>query len=76
MTTSYRDTADATERAKRGTGSIRERLSGVWEVRVVVAFDPVHARSVQRSFTVHGDVDVAERRTSNVEDVNSSTTTG
>jgi integrase len=62
MTTSYRDTAVATERAKRGTGSIRERLSGVWEVRVVVGFDPVHARSVQRSFTVHGDVDVAERR--------------
>lgn len=62
MTTRYRDTADATERAKRGTGSIREQISGVWEVRVVVGFDPVHARSVQRSFTVHGDVDVAERR--------------
>ena len=50
------------ERAKRGTGSIRERLPGVWEIRVVVGFDPVHARSVQRSFTVHGDKEAAEQR--------------
>jgi hypothetical protein len=29
----------------------------VWEVRVVVGFDPARARSIQRSFTVHGDTD-------------------
>jgi hypothetical protein len=62
MTTSYRDTAVATERAKRGTGSLRERLPGVWEIRVVVGFDPVHECSVQRSFTVHGDAEFAKRR--------------
>jgi hypothetical protein len=47
--------AASIERAKRGTGSMRERLPGVWEIRVVVGFDPVHSRSVQRSLTVHGD---------------------
>jgi integrase len=50
------------ERTKRGTGSIRERTPGVWEIRVVVGFDPVHVRSVQRSFTVHGDKVTAELR--------------
>ena len=50
------------DRAKRGTGSIRERLPGVWEIRVVVGFDPIHSRSVQRSFTVHGDKEAAEQR--------------
>jgi hypothetical protein len=29
---------------------------------VVVGFDPVHARSVQRSFTVHRDEEAAEQR--------------
>ena len=29
---------------------------------MVVGFDPVRGRSVQRSFTVHGDEDVAQRR--------------
>ena len=29
---------------------------------MVVGFDPVHARSVQRSFTVHGDEEAAEQR--------------
>jgi integrase len=62
MTTSYRETTVAAERAKRGTGTIRERLPGVWEIRVVVGFDPVFGRSVQRSFTVHGDGEVAQRR--------------
>jgi hypothetical protein len=33
----------------------------VWEIRVVVGFDPVHARSVQHAFTVHGDAELAER---------------
>ena len=50
------------DRAKRGTGSIRERLPGVWEIRVVVGFDRIHSRSVQRSFTVHGDKEAAEQR--------------
>jgi hypothetical protein len=31
----------------------------VWEVRVVVGFDPGRARSIQRSFTVHGDAALA-----------------
>jgi hypothetical protein len=51
-----------TTRARRGSGSLRERSPGVWEIRVVVGFDPVLARSVQRSFTVHGDADQAQRR--------------
>lgn len=49
-------------RTKRGTGSIRQRAPGVWEIRVVVGFDPVHGRSVQRSFAVHGDAQFSERR--------------
>lgn len=68
MTTSHRDTSHTTHRAKRGTGTIRERLPGVREIRVVVGFDPVHARSVQRSFTVHGDDEIAERRRELVDD--------
>jgi integrase len=31
----------------------------VWEVRVVVGFDPARGRSIQRSFTVHGDAALA-----------------
>jgi hypothetical protein len=62
MTSGYRDATTATKRAKRGTGSIRQRSPGVWEVRIVVGFDAVRGRSVQRSFTVHGDADFAERR--------------
>jgi len=59
MGTSYRDPAFAAIRSKRGTGSLRERSPGVWEVRVVVGFDPGRARSIQRSFTVHGDAALA-----------------
>lgn len=62
MTTSYRDDAVLPCRAVRGTGSIRERSPGVWEIRVVVGFDPLHARSVQRSFTVRGDAGYAASR--------------
>ncbi len=64
MTTRYRDAGLHTNRAKRGAGSIRERSPGVWEsqIRVVVGFDGVRGRSVQRSFTVHGTAGVAERR--------------
>ena len=62
MTTSYRDATIASTRTKRGTGSIRQRSPGVWEIRVVVGFDAVLGRSVQRSFTVHGDAEYAQRR--------------
>lgn len=49
-------------RAARGSGSIRERSPGVFEVRVVVGRDPTTGRSVQRSFTVRGDAEHAEAR--------------
>jgi len=59
MQASYRDRAFTANRSKRGTGSLRERSPGVWEVRVVVGFDPARGRSIQRSFTVHGDAALA-----------------
>ena len=31
----------------------------MWEVRVVVGFDPARGRSIQRSVTVHGDAHLA-----------------
>lgn len=62
MTSSYRDDGAWRPRQERGSGSIRERSPGVWEVRVVVGFDPVHGRSVQRSFTIHGDGASAQAR--------------
>ena len=40
-------------------GSLRERSSGVWEIRVVVGFDAGRGRSIQRSFTVRGDAALA-----------------
>lgn len=49
-------------RTRRGTGSLRERSPGVWEIRVVVGFDAVRVRSVQRSFTVRGGAAFAEQR--------------
>ena len=58
MDESYRD---GRARARRGSGSIRERRPGVWEIRVVVANDPQTGRSIQRSFTMHGDAESAER---------------
>ena len=63
MTTRYRDEIPARTRARRGSGSLRERSAGVWEIRVVVGFDPAHGHSVQRSFTVHGDEATAPLRT-------------
>ena len=56
MDESYRDG----QARARGSGSIRERKTGVWEIRVVVANDPHTGRSIQRSFTMHGDADTAE----------------
>jgi Phage integrase family len=61
MRASYRDRASAANRSERGTGSVRERSPGVWGVRVVVGFDPGRGRSIQRSFTVHGDAALAGR---------------
>lgn len=34
----------------------------MWEIRVVTGTDPVTGRSVQRSFTVHGDEEYAVLR--------------
>jgi integrase len=59
MQASYRDRAFTANRSERGTGSLRERSPDVWEVRVVVGFDPARARSIQRSFTVHGNATLA-----------------
>jgi hypothetical protein len=59
MRASYRDRAFTANRSERGTGSLRERSPGVWEVCVVVGFDPARCRSIQRSFTVHGDAALA-----------------
>ena len=49
-------------RAARGSGSIRERSPGVFEVRVVIGRDPASGGSVQRSFTIRGDAERAEQR--------------
>jgi hypothetical protein len=60
-------------RAARGSGSVRQRSPGVWEIRVVVGFDPIRARSLQRSLTVRGDAELAEhRRQELVEDIGAS----
>ena len=52
-----RDTVAAC-RVARGTGSIREKRPGYWEIRVVVATRP----TVQRSFSVRGTRSTAETR--------------
>jgi len=54
--------AETRTRGRRGSGSLRERSPGVWEIRVVVGFDSVRGRSVQRSFTVRGDQQLDARR--------------
>ena len=41
---------------------MRERRPGVWEIRVVVANDQFTGQSVQRSFTIHGDLTVAQQQ--------------
>ncbi len=62
MSSTYRDTTPVERRSKRGAGSLRERSPGVWEIRVVVGFDPGNGRSCQRSFTIHGDAEYAQRQ--------------
>lgn len=49
-------------RSARGSGSVRQRRPGVWEVRVALGPDPVSGRSRRRSITVHGDADDAAAR--------------
>jgi integrase len=53
---------DGRVRARRGSGSVRQRWPGVWEIRVVVANDEVTGRSTQRSSTVRGDAALVEAR--------------
>ena len=43
-----------------GTGTMRERSPGSWEIRVAVGVDPVSGRTVQRSFAFHGRAEEAE----------------
>jgi integrase len=45
-----------------GSGTMRERSPGVWEIRVAVGVDPVSGRTVQRSFSFHGDAEDAALR--------------
>ena len=49
-------------RSKRGGGTVRERRPGVWEIRVTTGRDPLKGRSLQTSFTHHGDDLSATRR--------------
>ena len=48
----------------QGSGSIRERHTGVFEIRVAVGVDPLSGRTLQRSFSFHGTRDEAEARRS------------
>lgn len=47
---------------RHSRGTIRQRRSGVWEVRVCVGADPVSGQPVQRSVTVRGELAEAEQR--------------
>jgi hypothetical protein len=40
--------------APRGSGSIRQRRPGVWEIRVAAGTDPVTGRTLSRSVTFRG----------------------
>ena len=44
-----------------GSGSLRERRPGVWEIRVAVGTDPVTGRTLTRSVTFYGDRHAAEK---------------
>ena len=47
--------------ASRGTGSLRERRPGVWEIRVAAGTDPVTGRTLQRSIVFRGSAHEAEK---------------
>ena len=58
-------------------GSLRQRSVGSWELRVFVGFDPDSGRRVNRSVTVRGSRDDAERELARVvSDENASRTVG
>ena len=46
--------------AARGTGTIRERRPGVWEIRIAAGTDPVTGRTLQRSVTFRGSAGEAD----------------
>jgi len=47
--------------APKGTGSLRERRPGVWEIRVAAGSDPVTGRTLQRSIVFRGSAEEAEK---------------
>jgi len=47
--------------ASKGSGSIRERRPGVWEIRIAAGTDVLTGRTIQRSITVHGSATDAEQ---------------
>ena len=47
--------------APKGTGSLRERRPGVWEIRVAAGTDAVTGRTLQRSIGFRGSAQEAER---------------
>jgi integrase len=53
-------------RDPRGTGSLRQRRPGVFELRIAVGVDPVTHKTRQRSVTVHGTRHDAEQRLSDL----------
>jgi integrase len=53
-------TSTISARRRRGSGSIRERRPGVFEVRVAVGMDAAGSHTRQRSVTVHGTAADAE----------------
>jgi hypothetical protein len=40
---------------RRGRGTMRQRRTGVWEIRAALGVDPASGHTRQRSITVHGD---------------------
>jgi integrase len=55
-------TSSTSVRRGPGSGSIRERRTGVFEIRVAVGVDPITHRTRQRSVTMHGVLEDAERK--------------
>src|SRR5918994_1227425 len=49
-----------TTTSAKGTGSLRERRPGVWEIRIAAGTDPVTGRVIQRSITFRGTATDAE----------------
>jgi len=49
------------ERRPHGSGSLRQRRPGVFEIRIAVGVDPLTHRTRQRSITLHGTREDAEQ---------------